>query len=72
MPKKLIRCCLNIVDPMEINVVEMHDLINKRYDLLEKDTQASNLDTQRGKRRFYMLDHKIRTRHDGGGGSILN
>ena len=28
LQNKILRCCLNIVDPMDINTVEMHDMVN--------------------------------------------
>ena len=28
LQNKILRCCLNSVDPMDINTVEMHDMVN--------------------------------------------
>ena len=67
LQNKILRCCLNIVDPMDMNVLEMHNIVN--VDMVDK-RRTINLLTivQNGviNNKFNMLNHDVRTRHNVG------
>ena len=67
LQNKILRCCINIVDPMDVNVVDMHDLVNvefvdkrRTYNLLT----VIHSNVQNGK--VDMLDHNVNTRYNDG------
>ena len=67
LQNKILRCCLNIVDPLDINTNEMHNLVNVEY--VDK-RRTFNLLTMihngvKGNE-FKMLDHNINTRYNDG------
>ena len=67
LQNKILRCCLNIVDPLDINTLEMHDLVKvesvgKRrvYNLLTIIHKGVK------NNKFNMLNHNVNTRHNDG------
>ena len=67
LQNKVLRCCLRIEDPMEINVVEMHDMleismVDKRrvlqlLTLIKKNVAMDKIP---------LVEHERRTRHNDG------
>ena len=67
LQNRILRCCLNIVDPMDINTIEMHSLVN--VEMIDKRRTSSLLTiVHRGidDNKFDMLEHNIQTRHNDG------
>ena len=67
LQNRILRCSLNIVDPLDMNVTAMHELIN--VDLIGKRRTSRLLTTIHNgvnKNKFTMLNHDIRTRHNDG------
>ena len=67
LQNKILRCCLNIVDPLEVNTMEMHELVN--VDLVDK-RRTYNLLTMIHNgvksKKYKMLEHNINTRYNDG------
>ena len=67
LQNKILRCCLNIVDPLDINIIEMHSLVN--VDLVDK-RRAYHLLTLVHRNvkgnKFEMVDHNVNTRYNDG------
>ena len=67
LQNKILRCCLNIVDPWDINTLEMHELV--KVDFVDK-RRTYNLLTMihNGVKnnKYKMLDHNINTRYNDG------
>ena len=64
---KVLRCCLDITDPLDMNVLEMHNMVNvdlvderRTYNLLTMTHRNVKTD------KFKMLDHQINTRYNDG------
>ena len=62
---EVLRCCLDIVDPLDMNIIEMHNMVN--VDLVDK-SRTYNLLTHRSVKadKFKMLDHQANTRYNDG------
>ena len=67
LQNKVLRCCLDIVDPLDMNIIAMHNLVN--VDLVQ-ERRTYNLLTMIHKRvkadKFKMLDHQANTRYNDG------
>ena len=67
LQNKVLRCCLNIVDPLDMKVIEMHRLVNvdmvdqRRKKCLVTVIQRAVLD-----KKYNMLDHGVNTRFNDG------
>ena len=67
LQNKILRCCLDIVDPLDMNVKEMHNLTNVDFvdkrriksllTLVQKGVQGDNFD---------MIEHGVNTRFNDG------
>ena len=67
LQNRILRCCRNIVDPLDINVVEMHSLTNAEFvDKRRTSWILSIIHSGVKKGRFNMLDHDVHTRHNDG------
>ena len=67
LQNKILRCCLNIVDPMDINTIEMHNLV--KVDFVDKRRAyhlLSLIHDNVNKNKFKMLEHNINTRYNDG------
>ena len=63
LQKKILRCCLDITNPLDMNVIEMHNLANVEFvdkrrlnsllTIVHKGVQGDN---------FVMVDHGVNTR----------
>ena len=66
LQKKVLRCCLDLVDPVDMNVVEMHKLVN--VEMVDKRrTSCLFIAVHRGVQgeKYTMVDHGVNTRfHD--------
>ena len=67
LQNKILRCCLSITDPLDINVTEMHNMVNvvsvdkrRAYNLLIMIHNGVKGN------KFEMLDHNINTRYNDG------
>ena len=64
---KVLRCCLDIVDLLDMNIIEMHSMVN--VDLVD-ERRTYNLLTMTHRRvkagKFKMLDHQANTRYNDG------
>ena len=64
---KVLRCCLDIIDPLDMNIIEMHNMVN--VDLVD-ERRTYNLLTMTHRRvkadKFKMLDHQANTRYNDG------
>ena len=64
---KVLRCCLDITDPLDMNILEMHNVVN--VDLVD-ERRTHNLLTMTHRNvktdKFKMLDHQINTRYNDG------
>ena len=67
LQNKVLRCCLDIVDPLDMNIIAMHNLVN--VDLVQ-ERRTYNLLTMIHRRvkadKFKMLDHQANTRYNDG------
>ena len=67
LQNKVLRCCLDIVDPLDLNVVEMHRLVN--VDMVDKRrTNCLLTAIHRGVlgEKYTMVDHGVNTRFNDG------
>ena len=67
LQNKVLRCCLNIVDPLDMNVVEMHRRVN--VDVVDKRrTKCLSTVIHRGvqDKKYNMLDHGVNTTFNDG------
>ena len=67
LQNKILRCCLNIVDPLDLNIKEMHNLVKVHY---VNERRAYGLLTMihNGVKnnKFRMLDHDVNKRYNDG------
>ena len=67
LQNKVLRCCLNIVDPMDMNIVEMHNMVNVEMIAQRRTKNLLSL-VHSGvlKDKFNMINHDVHTRHNDG------
>ena len=67
LQNKILRCCLNIVDPLDINTLEMHNMVN--VEMVDKRRTTSLLTIIHNgvnNNKFEMLNHEVQTRYNDG------
>ena len=66
LQNKVLRCCLDRVDPRDMNVVEMHKLVN--VEMVDKRTNCLLIAIHRGVQgeKYTMVDHGVNTRFNDG------
>ena len=67
LQNKVLRCCLNIVDPLDMNVIEMHRLVNVDMgDQLRRKCLLTVIHRGVLDKKYNMLDHGVNTRFNDG------
>ena len=67
LQNKILRCCLNIEDPLDMNIIEMHNMLN--LDFVDKRRNIQLLTLVRShvlENKFPMVNHERETRHNDG------
>ena len=67
LQNKILRCCLNIADPMDMNVVEMHNLVGVDF-VNERRSYSLLTMVHNGVKnnKINMLQHDVNTRYNDG------
>ena len=67
LQNKILRCCLDIVDSMDINIAEMHNLVNIDFVDVQRTYSLLTVVHNRVKsNKFKMLNHDVKTRYNYG------
>ena len=66
LQNKVLRCCLNIEDPMDINVLEMHDLLDLSLVDQRRTMQLLTLLNNISVNKMPLVEHERHRRHNDG------